>query len=87
MKKTYSEATLRRRAKRLGYVLVKGFQRHGDGRVYHDNYLERHTGYSILDWQTSFIVYGYNGFITNVLDLTDVEEFLKEEYEKYGMQW
>lgn len=87
MNKTYSEATLRRRAKRLGYVLSKGFLRLANGPIFYDCNNNRYTGYTIMDYQTRFVIYGYNGSFINILDLTDVEDILKEEYEKYGMQW
>lgn len=83
----YSERTLRRRAYKIGYQVVKGFQHFGR-YVYHTSYGERFTGYMVRDLRSGIYEWGsYDQNFTHLWDLDDVAEFLMEEYEARGMAW
>lgn len=72
----YSEKTLRRKASNIGYRIQKGPLMSGNLRVAYGD-----PGYSIIDCKYNTIVYGLcNGFY-NLLQLEDVEEFLRDEYD------
>ncbi len=83
----YSESTLRRKAYGIGYQVLKGFM-HCGKYVYHDSYGQRYSGYMIRDLQTGFFVCGcYNNIFDFVWKLRDVEDFLKDKYERLGYSW
>ena len=84
---TYCESTLRRKAYKIGYQVVKGFQHYGP-YVYHNSYGERYTGYMVRDLSNGFYEWGsYNSNLDFCWDIEDVEEFLKDRYEELGLVW
>ncbi|MGM9748545.1 MAG: hypothetical protein ACI3ZN_07070 [Candidatus Cryptobacteroides sp.] len=50
---THCEGTLRRKAYKIGYQVVKGFRHYGQ-YVYHNTYGERFTGYMVRDYSNGF---------------------------------
>lgn len=84
---TYCESTLRRKAYKIGYQVVKGFQ-HFCQNVYHDSYGDRYTGYMVRDLSNGFYEWGsYNSNFDFCWDIDDVAEFLKGRYEELGLAW
>ena len=85
---TYSETTLRKRARKAGYQIKKGFQRWTvGGGIWTDIWGEHRTGYIVID-PTGWAVYGsFNESVTHAWQLADVEKFLKEVYESNGLKW
>lgn len=73
----YSEKTLRRRASKLGYQVVKGRR----------NYVSDHNGFMILNPILNCVVCGADYGMTFCMDVDDVEDFLKDEYESLGLNW
>ncbi len=73
----YSEKTLRRRASKLGYQVVKGRR----------NYVSDHNGFMILNPDLNCVVRGADYGMTFCMDADDVEDFLKDEYESLGLSW
>lgn len=73
----YSERTLRRKAKEIGYRIIKGYTRmnNSTGAIFdHD------TGYSVIDMERNTFVGGTNDTLYNLWKLEDVEEFLSDQY-------
>ena len=85
MSKHYTENTLRRRARRVGYYLHKGFQHFGQ-TVLRDKDGNRLTGYMLSDMRTMLVIWGYDG-LDNRLDLEDVEDILKDTYKLMDIPW
>ena len=82
----YSESTLRRRAYKIGYQVMKGFTRYY-GVVDYDWSGERSTGYMIKDLSYGFCVDGFANNYEFLMTIEDVEDFLKEQYEAQGLVW
>ena len=83
----YSESTLRRKAYKINYQVVKGFM-HCGNYVWHDVYGDRRTGYMVKDLTTGFYVWdGYNENFDFLWDLNEVERFLKDQYELRDLEW
>ena len=83
----YSEKTLRRRAYKIGYQVLKGYQHQQAGRaICRDCYGVPYTGFMVKDLTTGSMygIYPSNDF---ELTLEDVEAFLKEKYEECGLTW
>lgn len=76
--KTMSESALRRKAKKLGYTLEKGYVRFTvGGEIFRYANGERDTGYMLKDNYTGFYEWGcYNELLTHQWSLQDVEDFL-----------
>ncbi|MCC8081803.1 MAG: hypothetical protein LIO80_07355 [Lachnospiraceae bacterium] len=73
----YSEKTLRRRAHKIGYQVVKGRR----------NYVSDRNGFMILNPVLNCVVRGTIDGLTFCMDVDDVEDFLKDEYESLGLSW
>lgn len=73
----YSEKTLRRRASKIGYQVVKGRR----------NYVSDHNGFMILNPDNNNVVRGTVDGLTFCMEADDVEDFLKDEYESLGLNW
>lgn len=87
MKKTsYAINTLRRKAYDINLQVVKGFQ-HCRGAVIYDENGNRQSGYMVKDVATGYFVEGYDECYDFLMDLDDVNEFLKEMYEAQGFDW
>ena len=80
------EITLRRRADKIGYRVTKGFQHCGRG-VFHDQNGDRFTGYMILDQSTNFVIEGTNEAFDYCLSFDEVEDILKDMYQRLGISW
>ena len=82
---THCEGTLRMKAYKIGYQVVKGFQHYGQ-YVYHNPYGERYTVYMVRDYSNGFYVCGsYNSYFDFCWNIDDVAEFLKGRYEELGL--
>ncbi len=85
----YTENTLRRKARKAGYRIHKGFQHYlGDKSypVWTNCYGEREVGYAVIDESTGFMVWDcYNEIVDHIWNLDDVEVFLKSVYEENGL--
>ena len=83
----YSEATLRKRAYKIGYKICKGFVHFGR-EVYHDEYGRHFTGFMILDQRYGNPLPGcIKGDYDFQLSLEDIEDFLETKYEELGLKW
>ncbi len=79
----YSEKTIRRKAKAIGYTVEKGLLRMTVGNAV---IRPRQTGYSLINDSLGCYVWGsYNEVFTHIWDLDDVENFLKSEYKDLGL--
>ena len=76
----YSEKTLRRKARKLGYRVKKGFMIFGNGSI-----ASRTPGYSVIDLEYNCYVGGNSNIFYNIWTLEDVEDFLKSEYIANGL--
>lgn len=85
----YSISTLRKRAKAAGYSIEKGFQHYTvSGAIFTNWNGEKFPGYMLLDLAKGEYVYGsYDQTYTHLWQIEDVEEFLKNIYEKNGLNW
>ncbi len=85
----YNISTLREKAKEAGYSIEKGFQHYTvSGGIVTNMLGERFTGYMVKDLATNEYEWGsYDEYYTHLWQLKDVEEFLKNIYEKYDMKW
>jgi hypothetical protein len=83
------ESYLRKKAKKAGFEIHKGFVHYmHNGCVYTDQCGNRETGYSVTDLSTGFLVWGcYNNFYDNLWSLDDVETFLRNQYREYELEW
>ena len=87
----YSLTTLRKRAYEAGYRIEKGFQHY----MYNDAVCrycngDAYTGYNVWDLSNNQLVWGsgcYDRNYDHLCTLEDVEEFLKEAYERAGLTW
>lgn len=82
-----TEKTLRKKAKKLGYSIHKGFKHYmsveGCPVVY-----GRDTGYMVTDDTTGEYLWGsYDNYYDHQLSLDIIEECLKREYAKLGMKF
>lgn len=78
----YSLTTLRKRAYEAGYRIEKGFQHYMyNNAVCRDCNGDAYTGYNV--WESGCYDSNYDHLCT----LEDVEEFLKEAYERAGLTW
>ncbi len=83
----YSERTLRKKADKIGYRVLKGFQHFGRD-VYHTESGQRFTGYMVQDLYKGNYEWGsYDRNFDFLWTIEDVEEFLKERYEALGLAW
>ena len=58
------------------------------GAVYHDMEGNRKVGYTLIDEETGLYVWpSYNEVFDHQYSLEDVEEHLKNEYQKQGLQF
>ena len=85
----YSLTTLRKRAYAAGYRIEKGFQHYTVTGAIFTNYCgDRFSGYMVKDFSTGIYEWGsYDEHFTHLWTLEDVEEFLKQVYEKSGLTW
>lgn len=87
----YSLTTLRKRAYEAGYRIEKGFQHYMyNNAVCRDCNGDAYTGYNVWDLSTNMCVWEsgcYDGNYDHLCTLEDVEEFLKEAYERAGLTW
>ena len=79
----YSESTLRRKAKEIGYRITKGYTRMNNriGSVFNHD-----IGYSVTDMEYNVLVGGTNEALYNLWKLEDVEEFLHDQYNVRGLK-
>ena len=81
----YSEKTLRKRAYKIGYQVIRGIY-HFRGAYY--TYGEKITGYMVKDCRSGLLEWGcYDTCFDFIWSLEDVEDFLKEQYEAMGLKW
>lgn len=79
----YSEKTLRRKAKEVGYTLEKGLIRVRGLIMY-----PKQTGYSLIDNDLGCYVWGsVDSDFIHLWDIEDVEDFLKSEYQSLGLKF
>lgn len=84
----YSEATLRKKAYFAGYQLRKGFTHYLQwDTVYTNMWGERFTGYELWDLSTNTAVLGVDANFDYNATLEEVNEFLKDVYEKSSLKW
>ena len=84
------ERRLRRKANKLNLMINKGWQHWMFGSsypVFRDYYGEKRTGYMIISMQTGLAVAGYDEILSHNMDLDDVEEYLKAQYERRELKW
>ena len=78
-----SERKVYKKAHEIGYSISKG-KVHFLGAnypVYSDD-----VGYNVIDERTGMMVWGcYNSVFDHLWDLSDVEDFLKSEYDSLGL--
>ena len=78
----YSERTLRRRARNIGYIVRKGFVR---TKAIPSTVVETVSGYTIYNTVNNsgaiYMIYGDSELYYNLLTLEEVEQFLRKEYE------
>ena len=78
----YSEKTLRRRARAIGYIIGKGFVK---TKSIPSTVVNAESGYTIYatvnNSSATYMVYGHNELFFNLLTLEEVEQFLRQEYE------
>ena len=86
---SYCERTLRRKALNIGYEIHKGYVHYMYNRaVFKHESDNNQTGYSVTDLRTGIDVYGcYNNYFDNIWNLQDVENFLKEQYNRLELKW
>ncbi len=79
----YTENTLRRKLKNLGYRVVKDFIRYQDNSegnpIAYNQDGKPEKGYSIIDERMNFYVAGVDSVFINTLDLNEVEAFLMNQ--------
>ena len=77
----YSERTLRRRARNIGYIVRKGFVR---TKAIPSTVVDTVSGYTIYNTVNNsgatYMIAGDSELYYNLLTLEDVEQFLREEY-------
>ena len=85
-KKTiYSEKTLRKRAKAIGYSIHKGLQHEMCVKGCPVAY-GRTVGYMVMDDSTGYYIWGsYDNVYDYRLDLVTIHECLNREYKKLGL--
>lgn len=85
----YSEATLRKRAKEIGFQIEKGFQHDDFGDIVERKYIGRITGYQVKDIEEGSYVWGsrIEGGADHIWTLDEVENFLRNAYEERGLKW
>lgn len=85
----YSLTTIRKKALNAGYRIEKGFQHYLRNNAIFTNWNgERFTGYNVLDLATNTYVWGcYDCNYDHLWELEDVEDFIKSEYKKYGLEY
>ncbi len=84
----YSESAIRRKAKKLGYIVQKGFVHYlGKGYpvwTYWNG--AREVGYNVIDTTMNTLVWGcYDSTRDHLWSLEDVEAFLTETCAENGM--
>lgn len=82
-----TDATLRRRAKQLGYLVSKGFWRWTSGPVFRDWSGETRTGYNISNMNNLLVWGSSNGIWDHQFTKEDVIDFLKEEDVEGWFKW
>ena len=85
----YSEKTIRRKANEIGFVVSRGFQHYlYNGAVVKDYYGVAYTGYVVEDMTTGYYVWGcYDQCFDHIWTIEDVDEFIRGEYERAGMNY
>ena len=82
-----TEKTLRRKAKKIGYSIHKGFQHYMSEPKCPVVY-GRPTGYMVTDDSTGEYMWGsYDCFYDYQLDLNIIEKCLRREYDKLGLKF
>lgn len=83
------ERKARRKGREAGYRVSKGFRHyHNNGSIVTNWNGERLTGYDVLDFATNCSVWGcYDANCDHLWTIDDVEEFLKDVYEKSGLKY
>ena len=86
----YNESKLRRKAKKAGYTIHKGYQR----SISHDHAVcvnfrgECETGYNLIDNVTGFLVCGcFDQSRDHLFTLEDVQDFLASVYYENAMNF
>lgn len=74
----YSENTLKRRARNIGYIVRKGFVR---TKAIPSTVVETVSGYTIYNSGATYMIAGDSELYYNLLTLEEVEQFLRKEYE------
>ena len=81
----YSESTIYKKAKRIGYSIQKGkvHYMHTSYPVFSD-----YVGYNVIDNHINCMVWGcYNEVFDHLWSLDDVENFLRDKYRNLGLQF
>lgn len=79
----YSEKTIYKKARAIGYSVHKGKLHFMSSSypVYSDE-----VGYNVVDDSTGITVWGcYNNIFDHLWNIEDVEDFLKKEYDSLGL--
>lgn len=92
MRKTYTLATIRKKAYAAGYRVEKGFRHYllENYPVCRDCNGDAYTGYNVWDLATGQLVYEsgcHDSNYDHLCTLEDVEDFLKSVYEKAGLKY
>lgn len=82
------EHKARRKGREAGYRVSKGFQHYHNGGIVTNWNGERFTGFDVTDMSTGYSVWGcYDANCDHLWMIDDVEEFLKNVYEKNGLKY
>lgn len=85
----YSLATIRKKALKVGYKVVKGYQHYMyNGAVVKDCNGESYEGYNVENMETGTLVWGcYDSNYDHLWEIEDVEKFLENIYKERGLQY
>ena len=84
----YSLKTIRNKAYKVNHKVSKGFQHYFNGGVCKDCNGIPYTGYNVENLNTGILASAcYNEGCDHLMTLEDVEEFLKNVYEKNGLKY
>lgn len=85
----YSLATIRKKALKVGYKVVKGYQHYMyNGAVVKDCNGEPYEGYNVEDVATGTFVWGcYDNNYDHLWGIEEVEEFLESIYKENGLEY
>lgn len=86
---SYSEDTLRKRAKKIGFQIEKGFHHNDDGEIVRREWQGRIVGYQVKDLSDGSYVWSSNieGGADHCWSLDEVENFLRDAYRDRGLEW